>query len=137
MLEILDILSEMLLCSGELVGRNVRAIINNRKVSDHHALLPTKEAWKQDIGTLSKKQKDIFYLIGQRLAQAVSEAAVFEETEVSAECAEHLFATKGNKVVEPLSKILKAFQENAEKTEETGEKEEKVSIPKTFQMEWK
>ena len=99
-LELLDILSDMLpFCSRELVGRNVGAIINNQKVSDHHALLPTKEAWKQDIGALSKKQKDIFYLIGQRLAQAVSEAAIFEETEVSAECAEYLFATKGKKVV--------------------------------------
>ena len=133
-LELLDILSDMLpFCSGELVGRNVGAIINNQKVSDHHALLPTKEAWKQDIGTLSKKQKDIFYLIGQKLAQAVSEAAVFEETEVSAECAEHLFGAKGKKVIEPgFQKILKAFQENARKTEETGEKEEKVSIPENI-----
>lgn len=57
-LEILDILSEMLpFCSRELVGRNVGAIINNQKVSDHHALLPTKEAWKQDIGTLSKNRR--------------------------------------------------------------------------------
>lgn len=60
-LELLDILSDMLpFCSRELVGRNVGAIINNQKVSDHHALLPTKEAWKQDIGALSKKQKDNF-----------------------------------------------------------------------------
>lgn len=44
-----------------------------------------------------EKQKDIFYLIGQRLAQAVSEAAVFEETEVSAECAEHLLEQKERK----------------------------------------
>lgn len=133
-LELLDILSDMLpFCSRELVGRNVGAIINNQKVSDHHALLPTKEAWKQDIGALSKKQKDIFYLIGQRLAQAVSEAAIFEETEVSAECADHLFATKGKRVVEPgFQKILKAFQENVRKTEEMGEKEEKVSIPENI-----
>lgn len=116
-LELLDILSDMLpFCSRELVGRNVGAIINNQKVSDHHALLPTKEAWKQDIGALSKKQKDIFYLIGQRLAQAVSEAAIFEETEVSAECADHLFATKGKKVVEP------GFQKNFESVSGKGEK---------------
>lgn len=76
-----------------------------------------------------EKTEGYFYLIGQRLAQAVSEAAIFEETEVSAECAEHLFATKGKKVVEPgFQKILKAFQEKVRKTEEAGEKEEQVSI---------
>ena len=102
----------------------VGAIINNQKVSDHHALLPTKRSMETGYrGFIRKNRRYIFYLIGQRLAQAVSEAAIFEETEVSAECADHLFATKGKKVVEPgFQKILKAFQEKVRKTEEAGEK---------------
>ena len=60
-LELLALLPELLpFLQGEPIGKNVGRIINNDKVSDHHALLPTKEALEQDFEELSERQRNIF-----------------------------------------------------------------------------
>ena len=52
-LELLELLPELLpFLQGEQIGVNVGRIINNDKVSDHHALLPTKEALEEDFEEL-------------------------------------------------------------------------------------
>ena len=101
-LELLELLPELLpFLQGESIGKNVGRIINNGKVSDHHALLPTKEALGQDFKELSERQRNIFRLIGQRLAQAVSEECVYEETEITVLCEGHEFSAKGKAIVQP------------------------------------
>ena len=111
-LELLEILPEMLsFLPADSIGRNVNKVINNDKVSDHHALLPTKEALKQDLGKLSAKQQNIFKLIGQRLAQAVSEECIHEETEVVVQCEGHEFKAKGKVMVQSgFQTIVSAFR---------------------------
>ncbi|MBC5744888.1 DNA topoisomerase 3 [Lachnospiraceae bacterium MD308] len=100
-MELLGLLPEMLpFLQKESVGRNVECLINNDKVSDHHALLPTKEAVDQDFGELSEMQRNIFGLIGQRFAQAVSEESIYEETVLTMLCEEHEFSAKGKAVVQ-------------------------------------
>ena len=54
------------------MGYDVGRIINNDKVSDHHALLPTKESVKKGFSQLTEKQRNLYCMIGQRLARAVS-----------------------------------------------------------------
>ena len=52
-------------------GARVSCLVDNAKVTDHHAILPTQEAVRADLSQLAEKQKNIFYLVCQRLAQAV------------------------------------------------------------------
>ena len=120
-MELLELLPEMLsFLQKESVGQNVGQIINNGKVSDHHALLPTKEALKQDFEELSEKQRNIFWLIGQRLAQAVSEECIYEEAVVILLCEGHEFFAKGKTVIRSgYKEIEDAFHHSVQKGKST------------------
>lgn len=79
----------------------VSRLVDNAKVTDHHAILPTQEAVRADLSQLAEKQKNIFYLVCQRLAQAVLPDCIYEETDVEVLCAETTFKAKGKIVLEP------------------------------------
>ena len=132
-LELLELLPELLpFLQGESIGENIGRIINNDKVSDHHALLLTKEALGQDFEELSERQRNIFRLIGQRLAQAVSEECIYEETTVTALCEGHEFSAKGKATVQPGFKgIEEAFRNAVQKGKpaDKGKTDDTFSIP--------
>lgn len=131
--ELLELLPEMLpFLQKESVGRNIGRIINNDKVSDHHALLPTKEAVKQDFEELSEKQRNIFWLIGQRLAQAVSEECVSEDAVVTLLCEGHEFVAKGKAIIQSgYKEVENAFRHAVQKGKPAGQDqtEDTLSIP--------
>lgn len=86
----------------ERTGRaNVHAVINDQKVSDHHALLPTKAAFSTDMNRLPQKQKNLLGMIAARLAAAVSSHRVTEETKVVLSCCGTEFSAKGTIVIQP------------------------------------
>ncbi len=131
--ELLELLPEMLpFLQTESIGRNIGRIINNGKVSDHHALLPTKEAVGQDFEELSEKQRNIFFLIGQRLAQAVSEECVYEETVAILLCEGHEFFAKGKAVIQSGYKEIEILFRNAVQKEKSADRdrtEDTYSMP--------
>ena len=105
------------------IGDQVSRLVNNAKVTDHHAILPTQEATKTDLSSLSEKQKNIFNLVGQRLAQAVSPDCIYEETAVEVLCEGAVFKAKGKVVLEPgYQDIEDAFRSYYNKVKETDEK---------------
>lgn len=114
------------------IGKNVGAIIDNEKVSDHHALIPTKESAQKDLGSLPEKQRDLFQLIGQRLAQAVSDAHVYEEALVTAECEGHEFHAKGKSTTCPgfmaTASAFRAFIQAKESKEQPEEENETPAL---------
>lgn len=116
-LEVVEMLLEKLpFLADIMIGRNTNRIINNQKVSDHHALLPTKEAFRQETQKLSGKQKNLFWLIGQRLAQAVSGECVQEEIIVTALCEGHEFQSKGKIMIQSgFKEIEDAFRKCVQK----------------------
>ncbi len=134
-IELLEALPEMLpFLQQKSVGRNIGRIIDNDKVSDHHALLPTKEAVKQDFEELSERQRNIFWLIGQRLAQAVSEECVYEEVVITVLCEGHEFFAKGKAIIQPGFKgIEDVFRNSVQKGKTVPSDKEKTedtfSIP--------
>ncbi len=136
-LELLELLPELLPClQGEQIGVDVGRIINNDKVSDHHALLPTKEALEEDFEELSERQRNIFRLIGQRLAQAVSEECIYEETAVTVLCEGHEFSAKGKTIVQPgFKKIEEAFRISVKKEKQADKNrtDDTTSIPEGLQ----
>lgn len=77
-----------------------RQVINSKKVSDHHAIIPTQVAGTMDISTLPKGEQAVLRLISARLLIAVSEAHRYTETVINAECAGEVFTAKGKVVTQ-------------------------------------
>ena len=76
-----------------------KQICNSKKVSDHHAIIPTLVAGETDIGTLPIGEREIIKLIAKKVLRAVSESYRFRETVAVLSCGDNIFAAKG-KVVE-------------------------------------
>lgn len=79
---------------------DVNRVINNSKVTDHHAIIPTAEIQKQDLTKLSQGERDIRLLISQRLLCATAEKQRISETEIKVECAGEEFQAKGKMVLD-------------------------------------
>lgn len=75
-------------------------IINGKKVTDHHAIIPTGTIAKKDLSVLPSGEKEVLKLIATRLAEAVSEPCRYSETVVEAECADSKFKAKGRQTIE-------------------------------------
>lgn len=84
--------------SGE-VALNTEQVINNKKVSDHHAIIPTNTVASVNLEALPKGEQEILRLISIRLLAAVGEPYRFVETTVTAECAGEVFTSKGKAVL--------------------------------------
>lgn len=74
-------------------------VINNKKVSDHHAIIPTKELEKTDLGTLTNGEKSLLLLIICRLLCAVYYPYTYESVTTEFECHGHKFTLKGTKII--------------------------------------
>ena len=74
-------------------------VINNKKVSDHHAIIPTKELEKTDLSTLTNGEKLLLLLIICRVLCAVYYPYTYESVTTEFGCDEHKFIHKGIKVV--------------------------------------
>ena len=74
-------------------------VINNKKVSDHHAIIPTKELEKTDLGTLTNGEKLLLLLIICRMLCAVYYPYTYESVTTEFKCKGHTFTLKGTKVI--------------------------------------
>ena len=80
---------------------NFRSVINSRKVTDHHAIIPTVTAGKADIASLPSGEQASLRLIAVRLLEAVSAPCIYAEAVLEGECAGEVFTAKGKAVVDP------------------------------------
>ena len=76
-----------------------RQICNSKKVSDHHAIIPTAVAGKSDINALPAGEREILGLIARQVLRAVSESYRFRETVAVISCGDRTFTSKGKVVV--------------------------------------
>ena len=61
---------------------------NSKKVSDHHAILPTMAAGELDLSTLPTAEQNILKLISRQVLMAVSGAYRYREAEITITCVE-------------------------------------------------
>ena len=78
---------------------HVQQVINGSKVTDHHALLPTKSMAKADLAALPAGERNILRLIAARLLCAVGEPHRYAETTLTTICAGEGFSAKGKMVL--------------------------------------
>ena len=99
-------------------------IINNSKVSDHHAIIPTAEIEKQDLSGLSKEETDILKLISFNMLCAVGTRHEYLETEIKAVCEGEEYRAKGRTVTSPGWKAVeRVTKDTLRRKAEKGEKE--------------
>lgn len=117
---------------GQL-GHNIKRVVNNAKVSDHHAILPTKEAVEKGIVDLPVDKKNLMILIGQQVIQAVGEDYLYEQTDVTVNCQKNEFTARGKTAVQMGFKdVEKAFRSHCVKTEKE-DSDRQLEIPYGYQ----
>ena len=99
---------------------HAKQVINNQKVSDHHAILPTQSVARADLSYLPAGEASILRLIVARLLAAVGEPYRYAEITVQFECAGQTFTAKGKTVLDEGWKAVERaiLGDTAEKIEE-------------------
>ena len=74
-------------------------VLESKKVSDHHAIIPTMELAKADPDALPESEKNILTLAGARLLFATAEPHIYEAVTAVFSCAGTDFTAKGKTVL--------------------------------------
>lgn len=88
-------------------------VVNDSKVTDHHAIIPTDAMPGQSaiVGGLPSGVKDLLYLVCARFLCAMDEPFVYDEITVTVDCGGSTFRMKGRKVLkEGWKRIWNAFR---------------------------
>ena len=80
---------------------DVSCVINNSKVTDHHAILPTMQGAKCNKAKLSETKQKILSLIIWKLVQAVQPPFIYEDVLVTVCCQGQNFTAKYKNVLQP------------------------------------
>ena len=111
---------------GIAISCDAAAVINDKKVTDHHAVIPTRNIREADLSALPVGERAILELVALRLLCAVAPPYIYDETSVTVDCAGTEFTTKGRTVKQPgwraLDAAYRASMKNAEPDKETEDK---------------
>lgn len=77
-----------------------KQVINNSKVSDHHAIIPTANVADAEFGELPAGEQKVLSLITARLLSALGDPAVRNEVDVEFTCAGTVFKAKAKNIRE-------------------------------------
>lgn len=78
---------------------DVLSLISDKDVSDHHAIIPTMEIEKADIGALPVGERNLLLLVCCKLLCATAEPHVYETVAASFDCGGHTFTAKGKRIL--------------------------------------
>ena len=78
---------------------DVSLLVNDRKVSDHHAIIPTLELEKADLSALPVGERNILLLVCRELLCAAAEPYVYKAVTATFICGGHTFTAKGRHVL--------------------------------------
>ena len=111
---------------GIAISCDAAAVINDKKVTDHHAVIPTRNIREADLSALPVGERAILELVALRLLCAVAPPYTYAETAVTVECDGAEFTAKGRTVKQPgwreLDAAYRASMKNAEPDKDTEDK---------------
>ena len=114
---------------GIAISCDAAQVINDKKVTDHHAVIPTRNLQSADLSGLPVGERMILELVALRLLCAVAEPHTYSETAVTVECAGAEFTTKGKTVKRPGWRALDAAYRAALKNAEPDKEIEDKALP--------
>ena len=122
---------------------DIKKVINNAKVSGHHAIIPTINIASADLDSLPNGEKNILSLIATKLICATAPAHKYEAVKITAMCNETEFTATGRTVLDMgwkrfiksdknVEKSLPAVSEGKTFTVQASKGEHFTSPPKPF-----
>ena len=91
----------MSFAKGLYISAEIQQVINDGKVTDHHAIIPTMTLKDTNLAELPAGERSTLYLISARLLCAVGKKHDYAETIITVECAGTEFTAKGRSVLNP------------------------------------
>ncbi len=96
--------------------RQIAQVINSSKVSDHHAIIPTRTCAEADLTELPSGEMQILRLIACRFLAAVGEPHRYAEMKITLSCGGQTFTAKGREeIFEGWRQIEKHFRQASKK----------------------
>lgn len=92
---------ESLVLALDGTAADVSCVINNSKITDHHAILPTMQGAKCNKEKLSETKQKILSLVIWKLVQAVQPPFIYEDVLVTVCCQGRNFTAKYKDVLQP------------------------------------
>lgn len=93
---------------GQPQNISVQRCINNKKVTGHHAIIPTAKITDADLSKLTEAQRNVLCLIAARLILATAEPHRYEAVKATVRCAETDFTATGRTILQSGWKALEA-----------------------------
>ena len=115
---------------GIAISCDAGAVINDKRVTDHHAVIPTRNIQNADLSGLPVGERAVLELVALRLLCAVAQPHTYAETSVTVECAGVEFSAKGRTVKHPGWRALDAaYCANLKNTPEPDKETESKALP--------
>ncbi len=111
---------------------NTAQVIDNSKVSDHHAIIPTMNTKELDVQGLPIGERETLLLIAIRLLVSVGDAHRYSETVITAKCGESVFTAKGKTVTQDGFKAMQKLYKGEQSKEEKDQALPKIDQGDTF-----
>ncbi|AGU84256.1 DNA topoisomerase 3 [Streptococcus anginosus] len=109
---------------NNILGKNdfdterIKVVFNSKKVTDHHAIIPTISSVKEDVSELPLSEAKVYFLISDKFHASVGYPLVESATKIVAEFDGFEFTSSGKVIVdEGFTKCLKEYK--AKKDENT------------------
>jgi DNA topoisomerase-3 len=115
------------LCIGMDFTPDISRVINDKLVTDHHAIIATPTALSADLTALSAGERDILNLVSVRMLCDVAPAHIYEAVTTVLDCAGHTFTTKGKIIItDGFKAIDTAFKASLKTSQVSGEEADEI-----------
>lgn len=124
------IFNSLLFEQNIMFNPDIKRILNSKKVTDHHAIIPTMEIIKQDLKAIPESEMKILSLCANRLLCATGEKHIYNSTKAEITCNNTVFKVSGKEVWKNGWKEFEDFFKNSYKTtEDKSDTEEEKKLP--------
>lgn len=112
------IFNSLLFEQNIMFNPDVKKVLNSKKVTDHHAIIPTMEIVKQDLKAIPESEMKILSLCANRLLCATAEKHIYNSTKAELTCNGMVFKVSGKAIWKNGWKDFEDFFKNSYKTTE-------------------
>lgn len=106
---------------------DIKRVLNSKKVTDHHAIIPTVEIALTDLSALPETERKILSIVANRLLCATGEKHLYETVKAELSSGGHVFATSGKSVLKNgWKEFEEAFKKSFKTTEDKDTEEKKL-----------
>ena len=111
------------------VEPDIKRVLNSKKVTDHHAIIPTIEITKTDLSAVPEGEMKILSLVANRLLCATGKKQLYETVKAEFSCGGYSFHVSGKTVLQNGWKEFEAALKRTYRVEKTDEDKEEKKLP--------